>query len=849
MKNLILLFTVCILLPELLFAGVIKGRVTDEHGARLPYATIYVQGTTTGANANGNGDFILPVAPGLYKVICQYVGFKQSAFNISITGDETVEHNFVLTEQSLEMNEVVVKVSTEDPAYAIIRNAIRRRKFHLDQVKSFQTSIYLKGVMRSRKMPDKFMGQKVKDEDDVIDSAGKGVLYLTEEDADYYTDGSKEKTIIHSVHESGNESGLGFSQFPPVITFYENNVSIFGKDSRGFISPVSEHALTYYKYRLLGQFIEEGHTIYKIKVIQKRNYEPCFNGTIYIADEDWAIHSLNMTLAKQSGMDMMDTLKVDQLFLPLEKDNWVIKSQVIYFTVNLFGFDITATGVTAYNNPKVNQPIPDSIFSGKITSAYDKGANKKDSTYWKTSRPTPLEQDEKHNFVVKDSLTKKFADPAHQDSLRRKGNKFKPLGLLTSGWSFSSKKNKNHYSTNSILNGIGTPNMVNYNTVEGFNVAPKITWHHFIDTGKHLYGNLAVRYGFTNTHFNSIARLYYLSQDRAFPSRSWLCGIEGGKYVFQYNPENPVNEFLNTYYALLYRENDLKIYERWDGTAYLSRNYGDGFTWSVKASYQQRIPLENTTTYSFIKGGVEGFKPNTPDNLAATATAWEKNDAALISATISYKPGYTYTQYPDYKVANGSNWPRFTLSYKKGIPGIFNSVSDFDKWRFSFGDDMHLRLFGNLSYNFAAGGFLNTNYVSIPDLMHLYGNRGIGFASPYMQSFQFAQYYEFSNKEQIYGECHIEYHLRGLISNKIPLFRQLRWYLLCGGNAFYASKTDYYTEAFVGVDNIGYKLVRMTRIDFVQSWDSHMGRNSGIRFSFGLGGGPAVRNYPMQGEW
>jgi hypothetical protein len=369
-----------------------------------------------------------------------------------------------------------------------------------------------------------------------------------------------------------------------------------------------------------------------------------------------------------------------------------------------------------------------------------------------------------------------------------------------------------------------------------------------IDTGKYIYGNVAARYGFSNTHFNAIARLYYVSQDRAFPSRSWLLGIEGGKYVFQYNPENPVLQWYNTFASLIANENDLKIYERWDASAYLGRSYGTGLTWYVKTSYQQRLPLQNTTNYSFQKNdGV--FKSNIPPNLLTTATAWEKNDAALIYASISYKPGYTYTQFPDYKLANGSRWPRFTILYEKGIPGIVNSVSDFDKWRFSVQDNVSLKLLGELKYNFAIGGFLNTAYVSVPDLMHLYGDRNIGLASPYLQSFQFAQYYEFSNKDAFYWEGHIEYHLNGLLSNKIPLLRQARWYLLVGGNAFYGNNNDYYTEAFVGIDNIGYKLVRPLRIDFVQSWDSHMGRNSGIRFGLNLRGTSNARNYPMHGEW
>ena len=851
MKTLTFFFTTFFTLScSCLFAGVIKGRVTDEKGQLLPYATVYLEGTTTGVNANGNGDYSLAVGPGLYKVVCQYVGYKQASFNLSITGDETVEHSFVLKAQSLEMKEVVIHANTEDPAYAIIRNAIKRRKFHLDQVRSFQTSIYLKGVMRSRKMPSKIMGQKVKNETGGTDSTGKGVLYLTEEDADYYTRGEKEKTIIHSVHESGNPSGVGFSQFPPVITFYNNNVDLFGSNSRGFISPISDNALSYYKYKLLGQFDEHGHTIYKIKVTQKRNYEPCFNGNIYIVDEDWAIHSLNMTLAKQSGMDMLDTMTIDQLFLPLQKDIWVVKSQVLYITINLFGFDITGTGVTVYNNQKVNVPIPDSIFADKIISAYDKTANKKDSSYWKENRPIPLEQDEKKDFVVKDSIMKRLKSPEYTDSIRRKNNKFKPTALLQSGATFNSKLYKNTYTINPVL-PLGAPeNMLNYNLVEGFNVAPKLSIKHMVDTAKYLFADMAVRYGFSNTHFNAVGRVYYQTKDRSFLNRTWLYGVEGGKYVYQYNPDNPVLPWYNTYAALFARQNDLKLYERWDASAYVRRNYGNGLSWFLKTSYQQRLPLWNTTDYSFVKGGKDGFTDNIPAHLRQVATATGENDAALIFATISYKPGYTYTQYPDFKVANGSSWPTFTLNYNKGIPGIFNSVSDFDKWSFNIQHDLLLKLFGTMKYNIGVGGFLNSRYVAIPDLMHLYGNRGVGIASPYLQSFQFAQYYDFSNKEPIYGEAHVEYYLNGLLSNKIPLLRQARYYFVFGGNAFYARQSDYYTEAFVGIDNIGYKLVRVLRIDFVQSWDSYMGHNSGIRFGLSLGGQSSqTRNNLTQSEW
>jgi Family of unknown function (DUF5686)/CarboxypepD_reg-like domain len=837
------------MLPQAVWAGVIKGKIVDDKGGKLPYATVYLEGTTTGTNANGDGYFELPVAPGLYKVICQYVGYKQASFNVSITGDQAVEHTFVLKEQASEMKEVVIHADAEDPAYEVIRKTIKKRKFHLDQVRSFQSSIYLKGIGRSRKMPDKFMGKKVTDETDIVDSVGKGILFLLEENADYYAEDDRKKTVIHSVRQSGAPNGLGFSQFPEVISFYENNISVFDNDSRGYISPVGDNALNYYKYKFMGQYMEQGHMIDKIQVTQKRAYEPCFNGTIYIVEDDWAIHSLDMTLTKQSGMDMLDTLTIRQLFLPLKQDTWVVKSQVLYLTIKLFGFDVTGNGVTVYNGQKVNEPIPDSIFADKVVSKYDKNARKQDTAYWAAARPIPLQQEEQRDFVAKDSLYKKVNSPEYRDSLRRRGNRFSVPGFLTSGSTFSGKDYRNTYTINAPLISLTTDNIFNYNLIEGFNIAPKLSWYHMIDTGKYLYGDMALRYGFSNKHFNAIGRLYTVRRDRSFVNRSWMYGVEGGKYVFQYDPDDPIMTWFNTYSALFFRQNDLKIYERSEGVAYLARNYGNGLSWYTRVSYQHRIPLENTTDYSVVSGNKDGFTPNIPPHLLNTATAWETNDAALFFASVSYKPGYTYTQLPDYKIANGSSWPRFTLTYDKGVPGIFNSVSNFDKWRFSILDEVKMRLLGVLKYNVAAGGFLNSQYVSVPDLMHLYGNRGIGYASPYLQSFQFAQYYQFSNKEPLYGEAHLEYHLRGLLSNKIPLLRQARWYLLFGGNAFYARQSDYYTEAFVGIDNIGWKLVRGLRIDLVQSWDSYGGRNSGIRFGLNLPGLQSAKNNPTKGEW
>ncbi|RYE25539.1 MAG: carboxypeptidase-like regulatory domain-containing protein [Sphingobacteriales bacterium] len=834
-------------------ACTLKGKVTDEKGEGLPFATIYVQGTAIGTTANADANYQLALQPGTYKVVCQFMGFKQVTFNTTITGNEQVTHNFSLPEQTLELKDVVVHANAEDPAYAIIRKAIQRREFHLEQVKSFQTSIYLKGVFRNRIMPKSVAGvMKKKEGEEVknmfgLDSSGRGILYLCEQEADYYSQApDKRHTIIRSVKQSGTPGGLGLSKLPPVITFYENNVNPFsGAAPRGLISPISDNALNFYKYKYLGEFQENGYTIDKIRVTPKRLYEPLFTGVIYIAEGDWVIHSLKLTATKTANLQTLDTIKIEQVHLPLKKDTWVIKNQLLYPTLNVLGFDVSGYFMTVYNNQKINEPIPDSIFNTKIVSEYDVTATKQDSNYWDKNRPVPLEADEQKDYVVKDSLQVKYSDPHYIDSMRKEFNTVGVGAILISGINLDGKGYKNNYRSNALLSP--TNPLVSFNTVEGLVVAPKLYWMHEIDTYRHVYTTVAARYGFSSERFNAIGKVSYRKDNKQLHGKWWEAGVQGGRYVFQFNPNSSMYPLYNTFSTLVYGKNYMKLYERWDAAIFFEKDHGNGLKWNVKLNYQERMPLYNTTGYSWAGDAETKLAGNIPN--VSTTLPWIAHNAVIAKASVSYQPGHTYTKYPNYKEVNPSKWPVFTVGYEKGIPDILDSKTDFDKWRFNITDGVRLKLLGELNYSLTAAGFLNDNAVAIPDLTHFSDNQ-ITLAAQYMQSFQLMPYYKYSNHENIYGEAHVEYAMKGLLTNKIPLLRQAQWYFVLGNNTFYASKNNYYTEVFAGIDNLGYKWLRFLRLDVVQSWNSFNQPAIGMRIGIKPGGLVRIRlNNDNAGEW
>ncbi len=145
-------------------AARISGKITDEKGQELVYASILIKGTTQGTSANKEGHYFLNLDPGTYTIVAQYVGYNRRKKTITVEKDDIIL-DFQLSLQQLSLKEVVVRPGAEDPAYAIIRNAIKKRPYYLHQLNAFQSEVYIKGQLQLRAYPKKFLGEKIEFED------------------------------------------------------------------------------------------------------------------------------------------------------------------------------------------------------------------------------------------------------------------------------------------------------------------------------------------------------------------------------------------------------------------------------------------------------------------------------------------------------------------------------------------------------------------------------------------------------------------------------------------------------------------------------------------------------------
>ncbi|MBW8686749.1 DUF5686 family protein [Chitinophaga rhizophila] len=815
-------------------AGIIRGKVTNDKNDALPFASVFIKGTTNGTTTNAAGQFHLDVPAGNYTLVCQYMGYKKSEQQVTMTAEDQVI-NFTLSPLSLQIKEVIVKSGGEDPAYAIIRQAIRKRSFYLDQVKEYTCNDYIKGVFKMRDMPGSFLGKKIgaQDVEEMgLDSSRTGVLFLSESMTKVAVRRPDDvKVEVLSARQSGG--GFGFS-FPAFIDFYENNVtamvSQFSK--RGYISPISENALFYYKYRLEGVFQDDGKTVNKIKVIPRRKYEPLFSGYIFITDNDWRIHSVDLMVTQEYQLEIMDTLHITQIHVPVNADVWRTKDQVINVTIKQFGFNVAGSFVNVYSNYNLNPGFSKKYFDRTIMR-YDTAFDSKELAYWDSIRPVPLEPEELTDFRKKDSIAIARKDSARSqwrlDTLKARQSPVKPGQILYSlggaEHNFYFRRDTGIYAH--VLSMKSLLSQMEYNTVEGvvLSVEPEVNFS--LPGNQQLRVIPRFRYGFSNGHLNAYTFVSWGKEARLAGRHgynTWTAG--GGKRVSQFNRDNPVSPIANIFYTLLFKDNYMKLYENWFGELRFRRRFQSSAVISAGLSYEDRIPLQNTTDFSFRKDSSKQLLPNHPYELAGVP--FERNQALVLNLAFSFQPGQRFIELPDRKVAIGSKYPVFRIAYSKGIPKIAGSDADFDKWNVEVKDNINLRLLGEFKYRFGAGGFLNSKQVDIPDYQHFNGNQ-MFYNIKYLNSFQLAPYYRYSNTAAVFGAANVEHHFNGLLTNKIPLFNRLKWNLVAGSNAFYVNRDNNYVEVFAGLENI----LKVIRVDVIAGYQSKEDTRIGVRVGFG----------------
>ena len=789
----------------------LSGKITDDQNRPIPFVSVFVKNTTRGTSANGEGNYTLLLNPGTYEVQYRAVGFKQESRKLNINNNQTL--NITLHTEAYQLNSVIIKAGGEDPAYAIIRKAIKKRKYYLNQVNAYTCEVYIKGLQKLLAAPKKFMGvdvQKIARENG-LDSNRRGIIYLSESESKFSfmrPDKVHEEMISSKV--SGRNQAFSYNRASDVkVDFYDNIQDWNGLSNRPLISPIAENALFYYNYKYVGFSTENGETINKIQVTPKRKYDACFQGYIYILEDSWRIYSLDLFITKKQNINFVDTIKVSQAYIPVNQKVWMPSSIKFEFTGGLLGFKIGGYFISIYKDYDINPIINKKEFNEvlKIT----KGINKKDSLFWQNERPVPLTEEEKTDYAKKEALAKKRESKTYLDSLDKINNKFNALKFLNGGYHYRNRFKHEFYNFDGLNGAIG------FNTVAGFLLNYGASYSKRIDSSNNRFLTVGarIRYGFANKQLNGIAFT-------SIPAGPYTIGLSGGSDMVDLNSYAPMSALVNEFYSLWARENREKLYQKQFASAFITRRITGGLKASASVEWADRKWLPNSSSYSFLHPQNHQYTSNNPFSPNLDAPVFPENQSFKVVLRSTYDFSNQYETFPWGRRYIPSEYPTIGVSYTKGISGILGSDVDYDLLSADISkSNMNLGVLGRTSFYIGAGKFLNSNKLYFPDYAQFSGNQVL-FAKNSINSFLLLNYYNYSTNTE-YAEGHLEHNFSGFILNKIPLIRKLKLQEIVDVNYLTTPALKNYTELGIGVQYLGFRLMYGT------SYNSGINAKQGVR--------------------
>ncbi len=88
----------------------IKGRIVDQKGQPVPFATIVLEPENIGTVADADGNFIISKAPkGRYNLKVKSLGYKEFSKSIDVTNNKPLIFNLSIEEDTAQLDEVVIQ--------------------------------------------------------------------------------------------------------------------------------------------------------------------------------------------------------------------------------------------------------------------------------------------------------------------------------------------------------------------------------------------------------------------------------------------------------------------------------------------------------------------------------------------------------------------------------------------------------------------------------------------------------------------------------------------------------------------------------------------------------------------
>lgn len=771
------------------FSYRLSGVVTDTNRIPIPYVAVYINKSTYGVSSNIKGEYYLELQNGNYEIVFYSLGYEKKVVPVTIQNKNEVV-NITLAASVSELAEVVVTEGKEDPAYAIIRKAIKAKDKYRSIANEYTCKVYLKSSLEKeylKKTPidsvtkSKTENELTKERMNFIESYS--TLYVhshntIKEVKEAYKDlaetFSNNMTIYayrdpdKPEHEPVNLNLFKTKISDANFNFYNNLVDVPSLSSSPLVSPLSSITFLSYKFRLEESLYEDSVWVNKIKVIPRRKDASLFNGYIYIVDSAWCIKSVDLEV-DPATLNHFKFFRIFQKYTNLKNNIWALSHEEFFYDSKEGKETIIGNTFIKYSDYNLSPSIPANFFKNEL-SVIEDNAYDKDSTYWKQIRPVTLKEDELKFINKIDSVEnyRKSDKYLHeQDSVK---NRIKWIGVLW-GFSLENSSKKQHIHIRGMVNNL----ISGMFGIGGYRQHFLMAVNKEFSKGYQLNTEGVLDYGFTNRDLKGHIETSYTYLPKHF-------GRVHGGYRNEYG-------FINSYQAV---STILSMSNYVNNIGYVLGNEIEIFNGAYIDLAGEYVRKQAIDKLIYSRWSEQLFGKNNEGE------AFQNFDKLALDITLKYTPAQKYFTEPYKKINLGSKYPTFAFNYRKGIPDFMNSTANYDFVEIRVWDNMKFGSFGESKWKIYTGKFLNSTSLRFTENKFFRMSDRFLFSDP-LRSFQLLDTALSTTNE--YFQAHYIHRLNGKLLNKIPFIKKLHLMEVGGAGILLINQNNFrHAEVYGGIE-------------------------------------------------
>jgi hypothetical protein len=796
MYKLIFLLLLCFPLVVLSQQTIITGVVTDvSTNEKLPYVSVRFLDSKIGTLTDSIGRFTLETYYATDSLRFSLSGFISQT--IRIKKDETQEVTIQLGILTDDLAEIVILTPDEFPSTKLHKRMVANKPINnKEKLNSYEYDLYSKIQFDLSNLDDNFGKNGVVKRLDLImdylDSTSTGENYLplilSENFSNFYFKNNPKikKELIQGTQITGIDN-LQINQFLGDmyldVNIYDNVIDVFNKS---FISPTSPIARSYYKFFLEDSSFIDNDWCYKLRFFPKRSGDLTFQGEMWINDTTYAIKLIKASIASDANLNYIQDLYLEHRFDQVEKEVWMLKEEKLIADIKLTQktkvYGIYARKNSTRRNYVINaKRDPEFYTTGNAIQVMD-SAKIRPESYWQSVRTEQLTKQQEGIVDMVDSLNSLPFFQTMKNLTYFSTTGYYPLGKLEYGSAFT---------------------LVSFNQVEKFRTAFALRTSNNFSKRLELGGRIAYGFGDERFKYGLTTRFNITPKKRGMMTAYYTYDIEQ-------IGQSPTAASMGSTFATV-----------------LSTAPFDKLTFVKKAG----ISLEKDIKKDVVIFSAFDWKEFTPLGLANYLKLNQNtglNDTISNIRTAEVTARFRWTKDEEFlagqfdRTSLRSVFPILSIQAIFGIKGIGGSQYNYQKLEFQLEHNAQVGIFGRMRYGAIAGYiFGNTAY---PLLKVHEGNQSLWLLT---SAFNKLNFLEFISDR--YVGVFIENHWEGLLFDRIPINKKLKWRLLTTGRVAYGAISSRheqemliptfvkrfgnvpYVESSVGIENI----FKALRVDLV----------------------------------